>query len=147
MLQRLLPLFMREGRDGKQPAQPNKVSRRLSPTSVLPHMWGRKRLPHVSSEAACGSVSFPYLCGKVGMENSQHNSIKSGVVCPPPLSSPTCGGGRCCHMWGRKRLPHASSEAACCSVSFPHSWGKAGMGDNAQRTTASYSKWCGYSAR
>gem|GEM_PF-2152261 len=31
---------------------------RLSPTSVLPHTWGRKMLQYASSEAACGSVSL-----------------------------------------------------------------------------------------
>jgi len=43
-----------------------------SPSSVLPHEWGRKMLQNVSVEAACGSISFPRLRGKVGMEDSQH---------------------------------------------------------------------------
>jgi len=32
-------------------------------------------LPHVSEEAACGSVSFPRLRGKAGMGDSVHISF------------------------------------------------------------------------
>jgi hypothetical protein len=58
MWQRLLPPLAGEGRDGGQRAHF--------------HQWGRKMLPHVSAEAACGSVSFTRLRGKAGMGDSQH---------------------------------------------------------------------------
>ena len=61
-----------EGWDGGQradeavypPPQSSQVRGRLSPTSVLPHKWGRKMLLYVSEEAACGSVSFPRVAGE-----------------------------------------------------------------------------------
>ena len=59
------PRVAGEGRDGGQraeevvcpPHQPSEVRGRLSPTSVLPHKWGRKTLQYARSVPTCGSVS------------------------------------------------------------------------------------------
>ena len=61
-----------EGRDGGQraeevvcpPPQSSEVRGRLSPTSILPHKWGRKMLPYARSVPACGSVSFLRFAGE-----------------------------------------------------------------------------------
>ena len=75
--------FAGEGRDGGQradevvcpPPQSSEVRGRLSPTSILPHTWGRKMLPYASSKAACGSVSFPRVAGE-GWDGGQRAENK-----------------------------------------------------------------------
>jgi len=72
MWQRLLPP-RRGGRPGWGIARRGS---RLSPTSVLPHKWGRKTLLYVSSIPACGSVSFPRAAGE-GWDGGQRAPSKS----------------------------------------------------------------------
>ena len=98
---------------------------RLSPTSILPHKWGRKMLQPANSVTACGSVSFPRQNGgRPGWGAARRGSRLSPTSVLP-------------HTWGRKMLQHANSVSACAStlpacgsVSFPRLRGKAGMGDS-----------------
>gem|GEM_PF-2520814 len=123
------PRFAGEGRDGGQradevvypPPRSSQVRGRLSPTSILPHTWGRKMLQNASIESAFDSVSFHRFAGE-GRDGGQR---ADEVVCPPPQSSPIHGGGRCCHM--RVLKLHVAASPS------PASRGKAGMGASAQR--------------
>ncbi len=115
-------------------------------------------LQYASIEAACGSVSFPASRGRPGWGTANTSPkqripqyAKCEVVWPPPRSSPTHGGGRCCNMRvlklhvaaspsplrgegrdGGQRIPHQSSEylSKLSARSFaptsvlPHTWGR-----------------------
>ena len=89
------------------------VRGRLSPTSILPHKWGRKTLQYARSVPTCGSVSFPRVAGE-GRDGGQR---AEEVVCPPPQSSEVRGRlpptSVLPHKWGRKTLPYARSVTAC----------------------------------
>ena len=100
------------------PPQSSEVRGRLSPSSILPHKWGRKMLQYARFVPACGSVSFPRVAGE-GRDGGQR---AEEVVCPPPQSSEVRGrlspASILPHKWGRKTLLYASTLPACGSVSF-----------------------------
>ena len=107
----------------------------MSPTSVLPHKWGRTMLQHANSVTACGCVSFPRQNGgRPGWGAARRGSRLS----PTSVLS---------HKWKRKMLQPANSVAACGSVAFPRQnggrpgWGAARRGSRLSPTLVLPHKW------